>query len=269
MLQRLDAPVTAVTFLGGTSGQQCSDWLSRKGIPFLSVNTRVPTRSGFVVRATGVAETSFLGPDAPPDRDAWRQAAELAAHLQEEGKMGAIAICGSAPGWNSNDATPFRDAIDAAIESGVPLFVDTYGPPLSHLVTRKVELVKVNANEIRQLFKGHVFGEPSGTEPDTPWLLRRACELYPVKCWIVSDGPNPVWVCHGSNRQPVSFIPPLVKEVSATGSGDVMMAVIIYARQVKGMEWEEAVKLAMPMAAANAAHPGIAEFDYDGLLSFT
>jgi fructose-1-phosphate kinase PfkB-like protein len=54
--------------------------------------------------------------------------------------------------------------------------------------------------------------------------------------------------------------PPVVREVSATGSGDVLLACVLEALFVRGLRLAEAVAFAIPYAAANAAHPGIAEF---------
>ena len=54
--------------------------------------------------------------------------------------------------------------------------------------------------------------------------------------------------------------PPRVDEISATGSGDVLLACILHARFTRGLSLADAVAFALPYAAANAAHPGIAEF---------
>ena len=54
--------------------------------------------------------------------------------------------------------------------------------------------------------------------------------------------------------------PPVVREVSPTGSGDVLFAALLHAWCGRGLSLREAVSFALPYAAANAAHPGIAEF---------
>jgi fructose-1-phosphate kinase PfkB-like protein len=51
-----------------------------------------------------------------------------------------------------------------------------------------------------------------------------------------------------------------VRQVSPTGSGDVMLAGVLFARLHHGMSWRDAVAWSLPYAAANAAHPGVAEF---------
>ena len=54
--------------------------------------------------------------------------------------------------------------------------------------------------------------------------------------------------------------PPPVRAVSATGSGDVLLASLLHAHFQLGKTWPEALTFALPLAAANAAHEGIAEF---------
>jgi fructose-1-phosphate kinase PfkB-like protein len=59
---------------------------------------------------------------------------------------------------------------------------------------------------------------------------------------------------------PETILTPKVRQVSATGSGDVMLAGILHARFHRGLSWKDSVVASLPAAAANAAHPGIAEF---------
>ncbi len=49
-------------------------------------------------------------------------------------------------------------------------------------------------------------------------------------------------------------------EVSPTGSGDVLLASLLDSLFRRERPLDDAVAAALPLAAANAAHPGIAEF---------
>ena len=75
----------------------------------------------------------------------------------------------------------------------------------------------------------------------------------------MSDGGAPVWFM-ADHKEPESIPAPSVREVSATGSGDVMLACTLFARFHRGLSWRDAVAWSLPYAAANAAHPGVAEF---------
>src|SRR4051812_33795949 len=69
MLTRLGVPNTALCFIGGTPGAECEQWLRERHFNFRAFGTASPTRVGTVVRdASGAhSETTFLGPDVPPD----------------------------------------------------------------------------------------------------------------------------------------------------------------------------------------------------------
>jgi fructose-1-phosphate kinase PfkB-like protein len=250
MLRRLGAPVTALCFAGGAAGDECRAWLQAQNFAFEAFTTAGATRTGLVVRAPARAETTFLGPDSTADAAAWRSAAN---YLDACPAHRALALCGSVPGWTEPDAAPFRAALGRWLARGHPLFVDAYGPPLAWAAERPVELVKINADELRTLLGAEA------TAADTMANLRTALGRWPVQTWIVTDGPRPVWFA-ARGETPVSLAPPPVREVSPTGSGDVLLACVVFARLYRGATWRAALEFALPYAAANAAHSGIAEF---------
>lgn len=253
MLARIGASTTAWCFTGGAAGEECAAWLAEKGsaLPHRAFATAAPTRTGIVVRRSVGPETTFLAPDRAVDAAALRA---CAAALDEALKPGTVlALCGSFPGWDSSDAAPLREAIARWGERGA-LVADTYGPPLSWVVGRAAALVKINRGEFDQLF-------PAADRARS--VVDRLNELRsrsPVKQWIVTDGPGQV--CYAGVDTPAgSVAPPAIEEVSATGSGDVLFACVLHALYVQKVDLAEAVKFAIPYAAANAAHPGVAEFE--------
>ena len=64
-----------------------------------------------------------------------------------------------------------------------------------------------------------------------------------------------------SEGDPIEFTPPKIKEVSPTGSGDVLFAVILHGLLTQQLPLAQAVEAALPYASANAAHPGVADFE--------
>jgi len=250
MLRRLGAPITALCFAGGASGDECRAWLRAQGFAFEAFATAAATRTGLVVRASTRAETTFLGPDRAPDAAAWRSAAD---YLDACPAGRALALCGSVPGWDATEAAPFREALDRWLARGQPLFVDAYGPPLAWAAERPVELVKINADELRALVGA------DATAADTSANLRTALGRWPAQAWIITDGPRPVWFA-APGETPARLTPPPVREVSPTGSGDVLFACVLFARLHRRASWRAALEFALPYAAANAAHPGIADF---------
>ena len=239
MLTRCGAPNTALCFTGGTSGQDCCDWLRTSGQALHSFPTATSTRTGIVVRAPGQPETTFLGPDAAPDAFA---IFACTAFLDAQPSGQVLALCGSFPGWTSADFDPLRAALTRWLARGI-LVADTYGPALSWLVAQPIALVKINADELRAL------------APDLAHLPATAAALR----WIVTDGPRPVQIRDRDGA--LTTVTPLhVEEISATGSGDVFLACVLHAWFHCDFTLPAAVNFALPYAAANAAHPGVAEF---------
>jgi fructose-1-phosphate kinase PfkB-like protein len=250
MLTRLRTPNTALCFVGGAPGAECEAWLRQRGLAFRAFATARPTRSGTVVRdASGThRETTFLGPDAPPDAAAIQACADFLA-TQPDRRV--LAVCGSIPGWTEPAFDPLRTEFRRWLARGT-LAVDTYGPPLRWFAELPGPLLfKINRDELRTL-----AGDEPSVGPTLAALLRR----NPSARWIVSDGPNAVWFA-ARDHAPAFLIPPRVPEVSATGSGDVLFAGVLHALQVRGLTLPDAVAFAVPLAAANAAHPGVAEFE--------
>jgi fructose-1-phosphate kinase PfkB-like protein len=246
MLARLGAPHTALCFAGGAPGEECTAWLKERGFSFHAFATNRPTRSGTVVRDGNRAETTFLGPDVPPSASAVAACAEF-LDAQPAGEI--LALCGSFPGWNDAAFDPLRAACERWIERGT-LVADTYGPPLGWVASRRVALVKINAAELRTL---------RADEQDVASALGRAQIASPVERWVITDGAADVWFCDRQTA-PARLSPPSVAEISATGSGDVLFACVIDALFRKRQTLAKSVLDALPFAAANAAHPGIAEF---------
>lgn len=244
MLTRLGVPNTALGFAGGAPGDECAAWLRDRGLEHRLFRTAAPTRCGTVVRTpppadggTPAPETTFLGPDAPPDAAA---IAACAAFLDAQPAGRLLAVCGSLPGWSGAEFDPLRAALRRWLERG-PLVADTYGPPLAWLAQLPLALIKINAHELRTLV-------PEADSPPPP----------PTSRWIITDGPGTLRVWEDGARSEVT--PPRIREISPTGSGDVFFACVLHALYHRGAPLGAAVAYALPYAAANAAHPGIAEF---------
>jgi len=246
MLNRLGAANTALCFAGGAAGAECDQWLRARGFAFRAFATDRPTRTGTVVRAPSEPETTFLGADVPPDAAALRACAEF-LNTQPDGQI--LAVCGSLPGWISAEFDGLRTALERWAQRGI-LVADTYGPPLGWFAQRPLALIKINATEFQSLV----------TNPaPLPSPLTNALRESPVQRWVISDGAKTVWFGERGGTAEC-LTPPVVREVSATGSGDVMLACILHSLFLGQATLRTAVAEALPLAAANAAHPGVAEF---------
>jgi len=257
MLGRLGAPATALFFPGGMTGGECEQWVRAHGIPCRTFPQTAPTRAGLAVRAPGRPETTFLGPDVPLEAAAVRACAD---YLDQCPAGDILAICGSIPGWDTGAGEPLREAIGRWLARG-PVVADTYGPPLTWLSGHPLTWVKVNRTE----FDG-LFGDAERTQPMAARLTALLAR-HPVRAWIVTDGPRPVWFAE-RGQTPAQLAPPPVNEVSPTGSGDVLHACLLHGVLHHRLPLSTALRQALPYAAANAAHPTVADFPLNNLPSF-
>jgi 1-phosphofructokinase len=241
MLHRLGERSTALCFAGGASGAECTDRLRAEGMDFQAFAAQSPTRAGTVVRADGQAETTFLGPDAPPGAAAVRACAD---YLDAQAG-GILAVCGSVPGWDDASFDPLRAALERWLGRGL-LVADTYGPPLAWLAARPLALVKINRTEFDGLFPA------AEREEAVAERLGRLGGAGRPQAWIVTDGPGPVCL-RDEAGQAGELSPPPIREVSATGSGDVLLACVLQAHWRQGLPLGKAVEFALPYASAHAA----------------
>jgi fructose-1-phosphate kinase PfkB-like protein len=253
MLARLGAPTTALFFPGGATGAECEQWLRARGVACRPFPVAAPTRAGLVVRVPHGPETTFLGPDVPLEAAAVRACAD---YLDACPPGDVLAVCGSVPGWDAA-GEPLRAAIDRWLARG-PVVADTYGQPLAWLIARPLAWVKVNRVEFDGLFPESQRVQPVAER------LNAALDRWAVKAWVVTDGPRPLWYAE-RRMVPASIMPPTVAEVSPTGSGDILHACLLHAIFHHRHPLPEALRRAMPYAAANAAHVTVADFPLNNL----
>lgn len=252
MAQRLGLSSTALCFPGGHTGERCRDWLMAQPFGFKAFALTTETREGWVVRDSEGSETTFLGCDHPVEEKPWRAALKM---LGRELKGGdALALCGSVPGWRPALAEPLGELLGPLGED-VFVAVDTYGPPLRDLLQHPIDLVKINREELESIL-------PSGQAGENFFdvLLQIGREHPSVKRWLITAGGGTVFALD-ENGKIFQMDPPKVEVVSAVGCGDVLLAGILHSLQVDGKSFPDAVAAALPLAAANAASAGIADFE--------
>ena len=250
MLARLGTASTALIFSGGPSGAESEAWLRQRGINYQAFATLAASRTGTVIWSDRQAETTFLGPNVTPDAEAINACGKFLRDLPD-GQT--LALCGSFPGWDDTNYTPLRTEIERWAKRGL-LYADVYGPPLQDIVSLPVELIKINRQEFDAF-----YSEAERTQ-SVESRLRAAREKWDVKSWVISNGPDSVWMTSGEGA-PIEFTPPKIQEVSPTGSGDVLFAVILHGLLTQHMPLTQAIEAALPYSSANAAHPGVADFE--------
>jgi 1-phosphofructokinase family hexose kinase len=255
-LQRLGSATVATGFLGGEIGTMLERMLDAEGIPHRFVHVAGMTREGVTyLDDTGVM-TSVFEPPHPVQTDEVQSLRQVCDDLAATSSW--FVCCGSSPSPAAD--TFYGDLIRAMRARGVRTALDSYGVPLRAGLDAVPDLLKINRHEFEQ-----TSGEKAGTELEVRAALDAL--LAPgVRCVVLTDGERAVYAADGSAVWKV--IPPSIRSVNPTGSGDSMLAGMLF-----GIEqgWDMAAQLVFG-AAAGAANASVREVSsssraaIDGLL---
>ena len=244
VLGRIGVRSSALAFASGPMGDQCSQWLSAQNIVHRLFPLGAMVRPGMVVRtADGSVETTFLGCDNPVPPSSWQAAIREGA----DARPAWLAVCGSIPGWQGDWAKP----LDALMDSGIRVCADTYGAPLRDLAALPLSLVKINRAEMERSW-------PELAALPTAQALRRLRKMSPVGTWVVTDGARRISSIQTDGTL-LELEPAQVREVSPTGCGDTLLAVLLAEWELRG-DFGAALAEAAACATASAGQSGIGEF---------
>lgn len=242
-LTRLGRQARPVTFLGGPLGDHCAALLRiDDGLDPLITPTAAPTRTILTVRNDGQGEpTAFFDPDpavTPSEADALLHRVEGALI---EGGVEALTLSGSSPSPATDGL--YSDLIALARAAKVPVFLDTYGPPLETIWGFWPDLIQLNRHEAAAHLRN-----PDPSEADL-FAMLHAWSRQGVRLALVTDGPDAVLA--QAKGQRYRIIPPEIDAVNPVGSGDCMLAGLTDA-WLAGREPEEMLRQGVACAAANA-----------------
>lgn len=241
VLHTLGVPVVATGFLGGHNGAFILDSLKEEGIPGDFVWTQGESRVCLAVidPVNGTqTELNEIGPQIQPEEVAALEA-KLARLLPQ---FAFVTLSGSAPPGVPADF--YARIIRMGREMGVKVVLDSSGDLLRHGVEAVPWMVKPNRAELSAIF---------GREPSD---LREAVEMAQrlrdrgIAIVVVTLGKRgAIWL---SAEGCWLARPPEVEFVSAVGSGDSMLAAMLYA-VIQGMSPPEVLRWGVAAGAANAA----------------
>lgn len=241
VLHTLGVPVVATGFLGGHNGAFILDSLKQEGIPGDFVWTQGESRVCLaVIDPVGGTQTELneIGPDIHPEEVSALEA-KLAQLLPQ---FAYVTLSGSAPPGVPPDF--HARVIRLGHEAGIKVALDSSGELLKHGVEAVPWMVKPNRAELSALF---------GCEPaDVDEAVEMAHRLLAkgIEVVVVTLGKQgAVWV---SAEGEWFAQPPEVEFVSAVGSGDSMLAAMLYAI-IQGMSPPDVLRWGVAAGAANAA----------------
>ena len=238
-------------WVGGFAGQFIERELHQEGIQTDFVHTDFESRTCTSVldrEEQTITEIYETGESVPPEK-----IEELRAHIRTIiGKYEAVTLSGSLPPDVPVDF--YADLIEIARKENVLTFLDASGNALRKGAEAAPFLIKPNETEARVL-----LGLTSD-EPFTP--TQRAAEIskrYGTNV-LLSLGVNGAVAVMG----PKAFIAksPKVEAKSAVGSGDCMLAGIVYGI-LHGFPVEESIVCGVAAGTANTLTIGAGQFKID------
>ena len=241
-LQRLGRAPVPVTFLGGPTGTACEVMLRQDdGLHPIVIPTAAPTRVIETIRTESTDDqTAFFDPDpaiTPSEVDDMIHRVEKALR----GNVAALTLSGSSPSPATHGL--YSDFIAMANARRIPVFLDTYGPPLDTIWGFWPTAIQLNRREAAAHLR-----KPTLSDADADALLHKWAR-HGVACAIITDGPNPVAIQLRGKRY--RAIPPRVQAVNPIGSGDSLLAGLVDG-WLKRLDPEPLIRHALACAVANA-----------------
>lgn len=241
VLHTLGVPVMATGFLGGHNGAFILDSLKQEGIPGDFVWTQGESRVCLAVIdpvAGTQTELNEIGPVIHPE-EVWALEQKLAQLLP---RFAYVTLSGSAPPGVPADF--HARVVRLGHKAGVKVVLDSSGDLLKYGVEAVPWMVKPNRAELSAIF---------GREPadvDEAVQMARRLLAKGIEVVVVTLGrQGAVWV---SAEGEWFASPPEVEFVSAVGSGDSMLAAMLYA-VIEGMSPPDVLRWGVAAGAANAA----------------
>lgn len=215
-LRRLGEETVATGFIGGEIGSILERLLDGEGIPHRFVRIAGMTREGVTYLEPEGTMTSVFEPSHPVTT------AEAGRLLEEcrtlAGKSDWIVCSGSSPSPEADDV--FRMIVAECRSRGIPVVLDSYGKALARGVESVPDFLKPNREEFEQTFGTRLSGESD--------MIAAARRLVArgIRYSLITDGPRPFAAACADGAWIVT--PPGVESVNPTGSGDSMIAGILY-----------------------------------------
>jgi 1-phosphofructokinase family hexose kinase len=248
----LGADVLAVALLRGHNGRWLQEALASEGVEGEFVWTHGENRSSLSVadrETSGLTEFYEHGSVAP--EAAWIELTHAAVAGCSRGDW--LTISGSMPRGAPDDG--YRDLIEETRAAGVRVALDSEGERLSAAIAARPEIVKVNVAEA-----GGFLGVPTARRDDSLAAASKIRDLAggDGHAGIVTRGSQGVIVAapDGTLYEGILY----VRGRFPVGSGDSFLAGLVTALD-RGAAWEDALRIALGAAAANAELPGAGKLD--------
>ncbi|MEN6356874.1 MAG: 1-phosphofructokinase [Armatimonadota bacterium] len=244
MLSRLGAETTALAFLGGNTGDFIRMVLDKAEIDLEIVPTQRPTRTCIAVEeSANVPPTTFNERGGPIEHQELVTMIEKVKDISRKCKY--MVFGGSVPTGINQDV--YKVLIEIAQAGGAKAVLDADGEALSVGLKAKPFMIKPNRDEAERIL-GKQFESIADAARGALSLAERGIELV-----VISLGKQGAIACY--ENEIYYAVTPAVKTISTIGSGDSLIAGILWALE-NGRDVQDALKAGCAAGAATAMSSG-------------
>lgn len=238
-LLRLGCETLATGFIGGEVGALIERLLNEEGIANSFIHIADMTREGVTYRENNGTVTAVF---EPPHRVSHEEARQLVDLVQSLITRSSWVICsGSSPCPEADDV--FAEIISSARRQSIDTILDSYGTACRRAAGAGPTILKMNREEFEETFETRIVNAADYDRVFAETLNKG------ISCLIITDGPRTIHV--GTKEGRWKVVPPEVITVNPTGSGDSMVAGIVYG-YIHGSDIRKALALGAAAGAANA-----------------
>lgn len=241
-LKTLGVNTTATGFLGGETGKIIKDLIEAQGIKNDFVFVKNSTRIGFtILEENSLIQTSVFEP--APGINMNERSALLKKCIEYSKSSNWMVFSGSVGDNNLYDF--YEEAIREIreINPEIKIVLDSYGKEFMCGIKEKPFIVKPNKSEYES-----AFGVKIISETDFITAVRN------LECFgnlpIITNGEKEVYFSY--EKQIYKSLPPKIKVINPIGSGDSMIAGIIYGF-LQNKTIEDIMRFGIAASAANAS----------------
>ncbi|KAA2254095.1 1-phosphofructokinase family hexose kinase [Solihabitans fulvus] len=244
VLHALGQPVLATGLVGGPTGAIILADLAAAGVPADLVEVSTDSRRTVAVVSTSDGDaTMFTEPGDTLEAEDWQRFLRHYRHLASAARV--VVLSGSLPPGLPEDS--YAQLARLARDAGAHTILDSDGPPLTHGLAGRPDIVKPNAAELR-----------AATGLDDPIEAAAALRTQGAGAVVASLGPAGLLAVTRDGTWRAA--PPARIDGNPTGAGDAGVAALA-AGALAGSPWPDRLREAVALSAATVAHPQAGSFD--------
>ncbi len=259
MLKRLGAETAAVAFLGGATGDFVEAVLAKEGVPLHRIDILRPTRSCIAIEEEQTEEP----PTTLNEKGGPIEHSELVAIFEktkELARLSTYVVFGGSVPLGVNDEV-YNALVQIVSNAKAKSVLDTDGAALAEGIKAEPFMIKPNLEEAERL-----LNITCRSKADVARAALKLADMG-IELVVISLGRQGAVACYQGTIY--DAVPPDVQEKSTIGSGDSMIAGMLFALE-RDMGVEEALRVGCAAGAATAMSSGAdigSREDVDRLIS--